>query len=381
MKQKIAVFYLDTGGGHIGPAKALVNEIHRLYPNESETFLQHGFSERMKSSRFFFEDGYRLTTNYFEAGYVLFYRITALTLAIHFGNYLISIHGERDLARFLRDKGITKVVCMHEVLILILRKVIDRVNPLIPLITVVTDPFTAHNLWFFRKNNDLIVFSEKLKKDAIERYGFSPERIHVFPFMLSRAFDTIYTEFEKLQAMQRLGVPKNTKVLLIAGGGEGLKNAASLVSLFIKEKRTETLIVVCGKNVSLRRRLNKLVKQNSSTNILVYGFVDFMPDLLNIADCVITKGGASTVMEVLACGKPVIFSTYIRGQELGNVLYAIHNGVGWYIKKPADIINHAVRVLEDSDMRTNIQTKCANLHLRNGAEDIARFIYQFDAKN
>lgn len=377
MNQKIAFFYLNTGGGHVGPAKSLVKEINRLYPTECETILQHGFSKRMKYSRFFFEDGYRLTTNYFEAGYILFYRITTLPVSKYFGNYLISIHGERDIARFIRDEGITKIVCMHEVLIMILRKVIDTVNPKIPLITIVTDPFTAHNLWFFKKNNTLIVFSEKLKKDAVEKYGFSPERVHVFPFMLSRNFDHMYTELEKKEAMQRLGFPENNKVLLIAGGGEGLKNAASLVSRFIKEKRIETLVIVCGKNKSLRKKIDRLVEKSGQSSIFVYGFVDFMPDLLNISDCVITKGGASTVMEVLACRKPVIFSTYIRGQELGNVLYAIHNGTGWFIKKPADIINQAMKVLEDQKLRVSIQEKCEKLSLRNGIEEIAHFIYNF----
>ena len=129
----------------------------------------------------------------------------------------------------------------------------------------------------------------------------------------------------------RLGIPEGQKVLLIAGGGEGLKSADRIVSCFLKRKRKETLIVVCGKNRLLKRIVTTMAERAGASNVIAYGFVNFMCDLLNIADCVVTKGGASTVMEVLAVGKPVIFSTYIRGQELGNVLYAVHNGVGWYI--------------------------------------------------
>jgi UDP-N-acetylglucosamine:LPS N-acetylglucosamine transferase len=93
-----------------------------------------------------------------------------------------------------------------------------------------------------------------------------------------------------------------------------------------------------------------------------------MQDLLNIADCVITKGGASTVMEVLAVGKPVIFSTFIRGQELGNVLYVVQNGAGWYIRKPGAIAG---------EIKKNI----SKMGVRNGLDDVVQFIHDFPGKN
>jgi UDP-N-acetylglucosamine:LPS N-acetylglucosamine transferase len=377
MKQRIAFLYLNTGGGHIAPARTLVRAIEERYPETATPFLFNGFSEKMRMSRFFFVDGYAITSNYFEPGYVLFYRITEYPLSIRFGNYLISLNGERNLARFLREQRITKVVCLHEVLIIMARRAINRVNPSIPLITVVTDPFTAHALWFYEKRATLVVFSEKLRQEAVSRYGFSADRVHLFPFILSRSYERRYTIEEILLARARLGIPSGQKVILIAGGGEGLKGAARLVSAFIKRKRSETLIVVCGKNAMLRRRVTRTVWRNRAENVMVFGFVDFMCDLLNIADCVITKGGASTVMETLAVGKPVIFSTFIRGQELGNVLYAVQNGVGWYIKKTREILDQAEKVLADEILARNISDNAKRLGLRNGLDDLVRFIHDF----
>lgn len=374
MKQRIAFLYLNTGGGHVGPAKALSRRLQTLYPDSVEPELVNGFSEKMRMSRFFFEDGYSLTSNYFEPGYVLFYRVTEFPVSIRFGNYLVSLRGKRHLAQFFRERRVTKVVCMHEVLIIMARNALNRVDPSIPLVTVVTDPFTAHALWFYEKRTELVVFSEKLRNEAIGRYGWDPARVHAFPFILSPSFDRPYSAEATRAARSRLGIPEGKKVLLVAGGGEGLKGADRIVSVFLRRNRTEILVVVCGKNSLLRRHILRMVDRAGAKNVLVFGFVDFMCDLLNVADCVITKGGASTVMETLSVGKPVIFSTFIRGQELGNVLYAVHGGAGWYIPKPQAILDQAERVLADGSFAAKASRVC----VRNGLDDLTRFIHDFN---
>lgn len=377
MKQRIAFLYLNTGGGHVAPARALARGLEDSYSDTSEPFLVNGFSEKMRLCRYFFENGYQVSSNYFEAGYVLFYRVTEYPAAIRFGNYFVSIHGLRNMMRMLRENRITKVVCIHEILIIMARQAIDRVDPSIPLITMVTDPFTAHGLWFYVKNNDLIVFSSKLRKEAIERYGHDPARVHCFPFILSRSFDRPYTPQEVRQAKDRLGIPADRKVLLVAGGGEGLKSADRIVASFLRRKRPELLIVVCGRNKLLRMQVTTMVDLWRAKNVRVYGFVPFMADLLNCADCIITKGGASTVMEVLSVGKPVIFSTFIRGQELGNVLYAVHNGAGLYIKKTREILDQASMILDNPEVAHKMHRNALRLGIRNGLDEVLSFIHSF----
>ena len=377
MKQKIAFLYLNTGGGHVAPARALARELEQNYADGCEVSLVNGFTDDMKISRFFFETGYRLTSNYFEPGYVLFYRATEIPLCIMIGNSIMPVSGLAHLRRVFRENGITKVVCLHEVLIGVARRAIDQIDPSIPLITLVTDPYTAHAIWFHQKNMELVVFSEKLRREAIQKYGFSPDRVYAFSFILSKTYEHPYTPARISEARRTHGIPDGKKVILIAGGGEGLKGAEHIVAEFLRRKRQETLVVVCGKNRLLKFLVNSLVQRSGASNVMVYGFVTFMPDLLNIADCVITKGGASTVMEVLSVGKPVIFSTFIRGQELGNVLFAVHGGAGWYIRKPAAILDKAQQVCENPALAERIGANIAKLGIRNGTSDLARFIYDF----
>ena len=81
------------------------------------------------------------------------------------------------------------------------------------------DPFTAHPLWFFEKNTELVVFSQKVRKEATEKYGLDPKRIHQFPLMLSEQFDQPYSQEQIIAVKKRLGIPQNKKIVLIAGGG------------------------------------------------------------------------------------------------------------------------------------------------------------------
>jgi processive 1,2-diacylglycerol beta-glucosyltransferase/1,2-diacylglycerol 3-beta-galactosyltransferase len=373
MEQKIVFLYLNTGGGHVAPARALAQGLEAAYPGECSSFLMHGFAPEMRFTRFFFEDGYRIVSNYFQPGYVLFYQASAMPWILKSGNRFLSVRGLLNLTRFLREKGITKVVCVHEALIDMARKAIDRVNPDIKLITILTDPYTAHPVWFQEKRTELVVFSDKLKREAIEVHGWPQERVHRFQFMLNKAYERRYTEEEKREVKKRLGIPLDKPVILIAGGGEGLSGAEKIVWRFRRRKRSETLLVVCGRNRLLRSNLRTMTE--GMGNVKLFGFVSFMPDLLNIADCVITKGGASTVMEVLSVGKPAIFSTFIRGQELGNVLYSVYSGAGWYITKADAILDKAIELLYDEKAMAQVRKNIEALGIRNGLSDVVTFIH------
>ena len=375
MKQRIGFLYLQTGGGHVSGANALIARLKEVYPDNAEYIPQNGFSNATWVSRVFFEKGYAATSNYFEPGYVAFYQLTKSRKVLALCEWLMRPFIVKNIVVFLKTKKITKLVCLHEILIPLAREAINRVRPTIPLISLVMDPFTAHPSWFYTKNTELIVFSRKLQKEAIERYGFSPERVHQFPIMLSQKFDRRYTAEEKVAAKERHGMPLDKKIVLIVGGGEGLKNALSIVKAFIKKKSGSFLIVVCGKNRALRHSLEYLIQFSNFKNIKILGFVSFIPDLMNIADCVITKCGASTPMEALSLRKPVIISTYIRGQELGNMLYIVQNKLGWYIPKPNAIVEKIEEIFSDDKYLEEIRGHIKKMNIRNGLNDIADFIW------
>lgn len=377
MKQRIGFLYLKTGGGHVSGANALVAYLKEKHPDSAEYIPQNGFKSTNWVARIFFEKGYLATSNYFEPGYVAFYQLTKPKTVLTFCKWLLHPFIVRNLVEFLKAEKITKLVCLHEILIPLARIAINRVTPNIPLISIVMDPFTAHPLWFYEKNTELIVFSRKLQREAISHYGFKPEQVHQFPIMLSRNFDRRYTLDEKIAAKKKHGIPLDKKIVMVVGGGEGLKATLAIVNAFIFQRCPAHLIVICGKNKVLKTQLEILLKTTRIANIQVFGFVSCMPDLINVSDCVITKGGPATVMETLSAGKPLILASYVRGQELGNMLYVVNNNLGWYIPKPRKIIKKVKEIIADDSLLASIEKKIDMMHIQNGLEPIADFIYQF----
>ena len=375
MKQKIGFLYLQTGAGHLSGAKILSDKLNELYGDNVQCVLMDGFGKDSTFLRLFFEKGYFATTNYFESGYIAFYQWTKLKIVLDFLNIVISPFLVPKIKRFLKTNNITKVVCLHEILIPVVRKAIDRVNPKIPLISLLMDPFTAHPIWFYEKNTELIVFSKKLYNEAVEKYGFESTRVHIFPILLSPKFDKPACESEKVEIKRLHHIPCDKKIVLIAGGGEGLKQAASIVRYFIKEKTGAYLIVVCGKNKALKLGLEYMVKLSFFKDCKILGFVSCMPELMNIADCVVTKGGPAMVMQALSIGKPLIISTYVRGQELGNMLYVVHNEASWYIPDAKNIVRKTKEILSDDNELKKIKARIKKMGIKNGLKDIAEFIY------
>lgn len=371
MCEIIGFFYLKTGGGHASGARSLKDKISSLYPN-SKCVLYNPFEKRAFLSSLFFETGYFITSNYLSLCYLLFYRLTSYKIVLKFCRFAYRTFFVRRFVRFLKKEKVTRVVCLHEILIPHLREAINIVDPSIKLITIVMDPFTAHPVWFFEKNTHLVVFSSKLKREAIEKYHFEKNNVHKFSLMLSDKFDLPYSIEEKRKIRENFGIPQESKVVLIAGGGEGLRNALRLVLIFIKRNFKGHVLVVCGKNKKLKKIIDIAVARYKASNIHVFGFVSFMPELMNIADCVISKSGPATIMETLSLQKPLILCSYVRGQELGNMLFVKLNKVGYYLPSSYNAVVKTEEILSNS--MEEIQENIKKLNIKNGVEDIARFV-------
>jgi len=374
---KIALLYLMTGGGHLSGAKALAEVLESEYGSVDETVLVNGFTDKMPIHNFFFETGYRISSNYLEFMWKFYYAVSGTKFVSRLTRMLTRKKVLEHISSVIRDERIDKIVVLHPMLTTFAREAIDKARPGLPLITVVMDPFTAHGAWFYEPNSDFVVFSDQLKRVAMERYGIDERRLHLFPFMVSPKFDHRYTDEEKADVRESLGISVDSKVILLAGGGEGLKGAEAIVAEFIRRRMTETLIVVCGRNKVLQSTLNRLVHLSKRTNILIFGFVTRMPDFMNVADCIVTKGGPGTIFEALSVGKPIILSTYIPGQEYGNMRFVVEQGVGWYIRSPRKILKQASKIVYEPSVTEAARARVEGLRLRSGIGDICRFIHEF----
>ncbi|MGA7721444.1 MAG: glycosyltransferase [Ignavibacteriaceae bacterium] len=376
-KRKYLLLYLKTGGGHLAPASSIAKVLEQNCINEIEPLLVDGFHETNFIIKYLIEDGYRNLQANATWFYEVLYALFKFDFIAGFNNTFISFFVKPYLRKVFRSTKPEKVIIFHFFLIEPAYEVIHELNLHIPLITVVTDPYTAHPLWFFKKEQNFIVFSERLKLHCLSR-GIKESNIHVFPFILSEKFSNPVDELKIPELKKELGFPAGKKIILILGGGDGIPKGYRILKRLVNSRDNIEVAIVCGKNSSLLKKAEKLKRISGNSGIKIYGYVDIIYELLNVSDLVITKCGASTFMEIVMSKKIPVIINYIWEQEKGNMEYLVNKKMGIYepnVKKLTRLINDLLNnPAECSVYIDNINKQ----ELKNGNVMVAEFINNFN---
>jgi processive 1,2-diacylglycerol beta-glucosyltransferase len=86
---------------------------------------------------------------------------------------------------------------------------------------------------------------------------------------------------------------------------------------------------------------------------------------------VVGKPGGMTVAEALACGRPLLATRSLRGQEGFNVGFLERNGVGWLVSEQ-DLVARVESLLAHPGELARIQERAASLGRRDGAARVAQ---------
>ncbi len=375
-KKKYLLLYLKTGGGHLAPAKSIAKIIEHDPSANIEPVLIDGFEKTKKIIRFIIEDGYRNLQAKARWFYEALYAVNKVNLFAQINSSLISHFVKPYLREVFRAQQPEKIVIFHFFLIEPVYEVLRELKMNVKVITVVTDPYTAHPLWFLNKNQNFIVFSERLKYRCLRR-GINEADITVFPFILNDKFSQKMPD-EKIPELKReFGYDVNKKVILLLGGGDGIPKGMRILKILLKRFKNIEVAIVCGKNNSLLKKANRLKTANKYDNLKVYGYVDFIFELLNISDIVISKCGASTFLEILMMRKIPVIINYMWEQEKGNVEFLVNNEMGIYEPDISKLPRLIEGLLEDKSNYLKYVSNIEKASLTNGAKKVADFIKSF----
>ncbi len=127
------------------------------------------------------------------------------------------------------------------------------------------------------------------------------------------------TKAVQWDAKREWGINPDAPLLVVTGGGLGarrLNNTA--VSILKKLQKTTSVILLSG--VGQYDELKKVVPKNSE-HFQLHAFTNKMPELLKAADVVVTRAGATTILELAALAKPTILvpnAALTGGHQLKN---------------------------------------------------------------
>ena len=218
-----------------------------------------------------------------------------------------------------------------------------------------------------------VLFSERALKTAT-RHGVPKSNCKIFNYILNDKYSTRLSPKEVLKLKSMMGYRPDKKLILIIGGGDGIPKGLLILQNLLSKRLDADIAIVCGKNAQLRTLAEALAKRHH--NLHVYGFVDFVYELVNMADVVITKGGPAMLLEILMLGKIPIINSYIWEQEKGNMEFVVRKGLGFYEPRVSRLATLVKKVFEDPGIQKRFRSNLAASKLKNGTSDVAEYLYR-----
>ena len=371
-KEKYFLLYLKTGGGHLAPASSIAHYLSAAYGSTIEPVLVDGLVNANALVRSILEDGYRLLQARSKLFYEFLYAANKYPLIRHCNAAMTGFFMKPYLKKRIGEERPAKIVIFHFFLIAPVLDILKELHYDIPVITIVTDPFTAHPLWFQRKQERYIVFSERLNEYCVQKRKIPASKLQVFPFILDKQFSAALPSAEITKVKQKFGLAPEKKVILIIGGGDGIPHGPSILRQLLKASLEVEIAIVCGKNKELYAGALELQQQHPS--LKVFAFVDFVYELLTASDIVITKCGASTIMEILIMKKIPIINDFLWEQELGNMEFVRDNELGIFERDIAKLPSCIQELVSSEEHYNRYLRNIEKMHLRSGTEEVGEYL-------
>jgi len=411
---KVLFLSADTGGGHRASAEALGKQFMIQFPGSTyelaDLWSDHGVLpyrtlvptyKRMSSRPWEWRLFYHLSnTKLNEVGANIHSKLTCYgrifkRIESHNPDVVVSVHPT-----------------MNHIPLSVTRRLSKKLGKHIPFFTVVTDLGSGHCMWFEKHVNKLYVASDRLYKLARRRGGTPPENIvmaglpirHGFAVEAEKLGDRTSSQGQEYQksVREQLGISTDKPMVLVMGGGEGVGSLSDIVNELYAKLRTlgldATICVVCGRNEKLqmdlqtrnwnavaeklavqkkRRSLFRFFRRkgkkedneikelfqqaealaeadgkkgNGQVDVIGLGFITSMPEYMVAADILVTKAGPGTIAEAASVGLPVMLTSFLPGQEAGNVDVVLESGYGDYCEDPAEIGKTVGLWLKDRSM-------------------------------
>ena len=242
-----------------------------------------------------------------------------------------------------------------------------------PLITVLTD-YTTHSAYIQNEIDYYIAGHEYVQELLIED-GIEAEKIKPYGIPVEKSF---LTNRSRETVLSELNLDPNKFTVLLMGGSFGAGSIKDTLSELISIDRDFQIIVITGRNKSLKEKLEKNLmshEQSIDKNICVLGFTDKMNDLLSAVDILVSKPGGLTTTESLLKEVPMIVPYFIPGQEEENLDFLSNCGASLRTSKKYTL-SIILKVLIDNPDRIEMtKENIRSIKKLNASQDIAKLAF------
>jgi 1,2-diacylglycerol 3-beta-galactosyltransferase len=231
-----------------------------------------------------------------------------------------------------------------------------------PFVTILTDfaDYPPH-FWIERQPQYLICGTQHAMEQA-HALGYPSSHVFRTSGMILRREFYEAPEPDVAGERVRLGLNQNCPTGLVLFGGAGSNVMYSIAERLGNSSLDLQLIMICGRNAKLRRRLQRLQTKN---RIFVEGFTKEIPYYMRLADFFIGKPGPGSISEAVQMRLPVVIERngWTLPQERYNAEWVRQQGVGLVLHNFRGI-EGAVRDLLAGDRLTVMKSRMTALENR-----------------
>jgi len=239
----------------------------------------------------------------------------------------------------------------------------------VPVVTVITDLVTAHLAWRDAAVDRVIVPTAAIAGRCAQ--DGTPDGHYVETGLpVAAEFCRRPASAPERHALQRSLGLSGRFLVVVTGGGEGSGGIYRRTVAILRQVDDVDVAVICGRNQRLRRRLTRLAER-AEGRLTVHGFVDNMADWFRCADVVVGKAGPGTIAEATCCAAPLVLTSYLPGQEEGNVDFVVRAGAGSYAARPRELAAEIARLRDDPAALVAMRAASARVGRPRAAADIA----------
>lgn len=398
MHKKVLIMSASTGGGHNRAARAIKEELTnksingitidceiidslKIVNGTMDKLISRGYEKSAKYTPKAWGGVYKLTeTNLISRNEFKDNPLTSLVsrklkklIEIKKPDLIIGTHPfpmialstlKRNSISYANNESNTFTESLH--------KYYENLN-IPPLVTVLTD-YTTHSAYIQNEIDYYIAGHEYVKELLIED-GIDSDKIKPYGIPVEKSF---LSHRDRAVVLSELNLDPNKFTVLLMGGSFGAGSIKDTLSELISIDRDFQIIVVAGRNKSLKDKLDKTIalnQDNIDKKICVLGFTDKMNDLLASVDILVSKPGGLTTTESLLKEVPMIVPYFIPGQEEENLDFLSNCGASLRTSKKYTL-GIILKVLIDNPDRIDMaKQNIRSIKKLNASQDIAKLAF------
>lgn len=398
MQKKVLIMSASTGGGHNRAARAIKEELTnksvngitidceiidslKIVNGTMDKLISRGYEKSAKYTPKAWGGVYKLTeTNLISRNEFKDNPLTSLVsrklkklIEIKKPDLIIGTHPfpmialstlKRNSISYANNESNTFTESLH--------KYYENLN-IPPLVTVLTD-YTTHSAYIQNEIDYYITGHEYVKELLIED-GIDSDKIKPYGIPVEKSF---LSHRDRAVVLSELNLDPNKFTVLLMGGSFGAGSIKDTLSELISIDRDFQIIVVAGRNKSLKDKLDKTIalnQDNIDKKICVLGFTDKMNDLLASVDILVSKPGGLTTTESLLKEVPMIVPYFIPGQEEENLDFLSNCGASLRTSKKYTL-GIILKVLIDNPDRIDMaKQNIRSIKKLNASQDIAKLAF------